>query len=851
MSKFRNVYAAVLLSSFVMSQLAADMASAAPVPSGGQTANIAGAALGRLGSVSLGSNIKAWLEDVNIWQQASGNILTYTIHYTNSGSSAGSLMNYFSKVTTPGGSLIMGHPITVDANKKNVLPKESIRVTYYVNIKQLNSLKGLKIPMYVWDANAAGYLKHAGTFTLPANYSPVTAMGKSLKTTINNMPVTAGIQSFELYKYNGKAYAKVGFNLTNQGKKALEDPGYGAYLVSAGGSVFKMALSAQTKFIVQPGVKRTLYYLCELPAHLKTDHMKLQFTQTDEALQLEYAKFAYELPAAKAPDLIVGNGAVKKMLVENNSIEAELQNAGVWGEDGQGKWSFQLRMKNTGNKTVKLPAYELAVKSTKGKSFPVDSKGLSGLTLKPLEEKIISLSVHIPLEVEQNTLRLEMLEAVGKEAENEGAVAEGTKGTAEAKANMNLPIAYFTIPYILHTDAQKGVEYPAVNSFGAFSYNLESLQRLPWRDEDILTAKLRITNTQSTNLSLPELKGSLQADLLDLSASTELFMDQGESVLRPGESTEMIVLAHIPYTQQFKTLKIHLYSLEKEEKTAFLSLNTPGTLTSVEPIKQGESYVISGNGKNAEVNENKTSVYSGGNSNIVITELLLNSLEKRQSKMAKLHAYFETAGGEIYEAAANQPDTPLSPGVQQIITFSAKLPKSIDPTDLTLYIGQEVTGNKISASESESEEEPTGYYNAASMRLQPVVVQTHTSLAQIPLYPYTLSVLNSNGWKAEGSDSLNITVNYHLQRALGYDMGNYDHKLVLKMTDPSGQSQEKKWTIGTELTEGDHNTYTATFSSSGYKDLHGGYYQLTLYEELLGERIELGSQTFGLSVDKE
>lgn len=136
---------------------------------------------------------------------------------------------------------------------------ESLRVTYYVNVGQVNSLKGIKIPMYVWDSKTKGYLKQVGTFNIPANYSPTAVNGKNVSTTMNDIPVIAKSESLELYKYSGKVYAKVGISLTNKGSKVLSDPGYAAYLVSAGGSSYELALDrSQLSYKIQPQEKNHL-----------------------------------------------------------------------------------------------------------------------------------------------------------------------------------------------------------------------------------------------------------------------------------------------------------------------------------------------------------------------------------------------------------------------------------------------------------------------------------------------------------------------------------------------------------------------------------------------------------------
>ncbi|MDR9855873.1 hypothetical protein RJP21_19850 [Paenibacillus sp. VCA1] len=803
-----------------------------------------------LGSIAISSRMKVTLEDVNLWPQAGGNILTYTLSYKNTGSGGVSLLNFFSKVKTPGGSLIMGHPVSADAAKKTIQPEETLRVTYYANLKQIQSLKGITIPLYVWDANAKGYLKLAGTFGVPADGSNETPYGKSLNTILDNMPVTARGESLEVLKYGGKTYAKVGFALTNGGKKVLEDPGYAAYLVSGGGSMFKLALGATTVYKVQPGEKKLISYLCEIPPNIPTDRMKLQFTQKDEALQLEYAKFAFQLPPATVPNLTVGQGTVKKMMIDQNSVEAQLQNAGVSAENGKAIWSIQFRLKNNGNKPVTLPSYNLYVRTSSGKSFPADSKGLSGLALKPMEEKIIPIGAQIPLEIEQSALRLELIESASKEQTGDGNTKDtpqtGNTTGASVGGKINLPIAYFVIPYRPQTDAQKGITYAETNSFGGFNYTLESLRRLPWKDEDILAVKLKLTNTQSGDLELPALKGSLKADLLDLSSTTEIWMDREVSALRPGESAEMNVLAHIPYTQPFKTLKVILYALDKEEKMPFLSLSTPNVITAAEAVKPEKGLALSIAGKSLQLFDSQTSVYEGSHANIVFTEMLLDSGEKRRIEFPRFYAYYETGDGEIYESEAVQPEKPASPGARQQVAFRAKLPNSVNISDLKLVLGSEITGNHL----TKPEEEPTGFIETASLKLEPGMIRPKTSLTQLPAYPYTLSVLNLSGSMAEKSETVNIAMSYDLQRDAANETGAYDHKLILRITDPSGQSQEKNVSLGTDLNEGARNAFSASFSSGRYRNLGGGGWKLTLYDEMLGERIELGSQSFYVTEEK-
>ncbi|WP_379152737.1 hypothetical protein [Paenibacillus sp. sgz5001063] len=864
MRKLRTTYIALLLSTFAIGQLSANPASAAsaPVNNGGlhgSAVSTISAVPKNLGSIQLEANVKATLEDVTLWSQAGGNILTYTLNYSNAGGSNASLSHYFSRVVTSGGSVIPGNPVTADSAKNKVVSRQTERVTYYVNIGKINSLNGLKVTMYVWDPKSKGYLRHAGTLSIPSNYSSSAAIGQKQQLNINNIPVTAASESLQLYKYGGKVFAKVGVNFSNVGNKVLSDPGYSAYLMSAGGTAFELALdNSQAGYKIQPQEKKTIYYLTEIPPYLKTDNMKIQYVQRDETLKLDLAKFSSKLPAAATPDLNVGKGAIKKVGINSNTIEFQLTAANVYAEDATGIWTFQFRIKNAGKQAVVLPSYDLSVRSAKGTTFPISSSGVSGVKLKPMEEKVVQLTAQIPLEVEQNTLKLQMIEAVSSsDAASTGAqVNQGTSGGSGANsgptvspgatAKLTIPVAYFSIPYTLRTDAQKNMNYTITNPSGTFGYSLLSLQRYPWKDDDILIAKLNITNTQSVNLTLPELKGALKLDNNDLTASTELFIEKEGSSIAPGQSVVVNVFSKIPYTTEFQSTRVNLYSVVKEETVPFLSLNTSSVTDAVYKVDRGGSYTIAGKGKNAKVQESKTVIYQGVNSNIVYTELFMSSEEKRQSKMARLQAYFKSEDGQLYEATPIQPDTAATPGGKQLVTFWAKLPKAVDASDVTLYIGPGITGNNL----TEPGQESTGFINVSALELSPQYITPVNNLSKVTLYPYTLSVLNSEGSNVRGSDTININMNYSLLRDISYDVGAFNHKLVLKMTDPYGQTQEKSITIGTDLMEGENNKFSLTFSSEMYKKLTGGTYSIKLYDEFQGERIELANQAYVLKIER-
>ncbi|WP_438346958.1 hypothetical protein ACP8HI_14585 [Paenibacillus sp. FA6] len=829
MHKRRKTYAAVLLSTAVLSQLityGAYAASAVSPVAKSTTAPVF--TLDKLGSIPLQSNVSVKLMDINILAQPSGNILIYTLSYSNGSGSNVSLVDYFSKVTTAGGAVVQGSPITSDATKKSVPVKSSQSVTYYVNIGKATKVNGAKVSIFGWDFNSADYQKRLGVFTVPANYSMVAAKGQSKKSMMNNLPITTKAESLQVVQLNGKVYAKVGVSLANSGTKVLSDPGYKAYLASAGGSVFELKLDETSiSYKVQPQEKKTIYYLGEIPSYIKTVNMTLQFAQEDATLKIDLPVHSFSLPVATNFDLPVANYAVKEISIDNNTVETQLTSTSVYSENDSAKWNLQFRIKNVGNKLVTLPAYELAIKATEGYIIPVDTKALAKLSLKPLEEKIIDLSADVRLNLNQSKLMLQLTEPA-------------------ATDKIIFPTAYYQIPYTQEKNSFVGLESMLENRHGTFGVKLDSIQRLPWADEDQIVAKISIRNTKLTTVQLPSFKAMVKAGMSDLSSTTQIVAKNAQMSLAPNETAEIYVIAKVPYAYSFNQLRIELQEISGEDVTKFLSLNTTQLNNNVmNSVVAGGSFHIDMTGKKAEIRERRTTVYSGSSSNVMYTELEMNSEESRQSKQAQLVAYYKTPDNQYYEAKVSQSSDATSPNGRNLVTVWSKLPQSVNTSQLVLYIGEGVTDGKLTALGGTS----TGYINAVGLSLNTVAVTPSSNLNSVEMFPYSLSVVNAVGTISEAKDALNTVITYSLSKNGDYEAGAYEHKLVMEIIDPYGQTMEKTLTLGTDLPMGQHKSYSTTFNSNFDTRLGGGGIRMNLYDEFQGQRMLLGSQYYPLTYE--
>ncbi|SIR22194.1 hypothetical protein SAMN05421578_1091, partial [Paenibacillus macquariensis] len=160
--------------------------------------------------------------------------------------------------------------------------------------------------------------------------------------------------------------------------------------------------------------------------------------------------------------------------------------------------------------------------------------------------------------------------------------------------------------------------------------------------------------------------------------------------------------------------------------------------------------------------------------------------------------------------------------------------------------GQGVADGKLTALGGTS----TGYINTVGLSLNTVAVTPSSNLNNVDMFPYSLSVVNAVGKISEGKDALNTVITYNLSKNGDYEAGAYEHKLVLEIIDPYGQTMEKTLTLGTDLPMGKLKSYSTMFNSNFDTRLGGGSIRMNLYDEFQNQRVLLGSQYYPLTYEK-
>lgn len=786
--------------------------------------------LDKLSPIKITSKSYVKLSDVNILTQDDGNILTYTLNIYNGDQKDIQLIDYWSKVKTKSGASISTQLMTKDKTKKKISPNSQMTLTYYAKVGNITSASDLIFQFVKWDFSKPNYENVLGSFKVPVTFTTLTSLGQTKKLRINDIPVQTKLESHQQYKTSDKIYTMVTLSLQNLGYKAVEDPKYSYNVVTTDGASYPLNVDQTNEnFKIQPQEKKNIQLIAELPASAKTDKLKLQIVTTDEELKVTLPVATYSIPSGKSTSLLVDSASYKTLEVNNIKVDTQIRGASVSSDEEEANWSMMIYFRNTGNKAVTLPKYEANLSSSEGYVFPISTKSFDNLTLKPLEEKTISLSATVPSYLKQEQMVLQ-LNQTSASASSEG---ETSKGKAV------FPVAFYSVPYKAQPDATENLKYYVENQYGKFNLSLGSIQMLPWSDGDLVSARFTIENTRANTVKLPEMGGTIKLDQATLTGDTQVVTTANSMILGPHGKADIYLLAKVPYGLDFRQARITLQEKVGEELSDFFTLNASKSQTSIPTISKGTEYEISTAGKNAEVKERRTLFYSGISSNIMYTELEVISTETRQSELSKIVAYYKTRDGQFFQAKTSQPEGATTPNGKNLVTVHAKLPRNLDTSDMVLYIGEGVKEGKFTT----PKDEPTGFVNAFALELNQLKLEPkRNSLSAIDLFPYSLSIPSLTGTLAGGS--VNVKFDYYLSRNGEYEIGTYDHKLVVELKDAGGRYFEQELALEQDLKIGENQSYSLSFTNPIFENMKSGSFEITLYDKFQGEKIKLASQAY-------
>ncbi|OAS20666.1 hypothetical protein [Paenibacillus oryzisoli] len=645
---------------------------------------------------------------------------------------------------------------------------------------------------------------------------------------------------------NGKV-ATFTVSIHNDSSSALQVVDYWARLRSKSGNQFvaKLLPADRDKKSVAPGSTIDLNYYAIVNSDTNLQDLVVQLIKWD----FSQSNFEQVLGEVAVPDTftdVTPSGGASVISVSGMQLNASIKK---WMNNKNEKYyvpTINLTVENVGNHTATLPSYLFSIRTSEGLLYPLEVKGAKELTINPKESKEIQLSGSIPVSVAADHWQLTVAENI-------------------SELKLTVPIAAFQLPTTTQgEEGSIGKEYAFTSKSGVYKAQLNALRRLPWEDQDLLTADLTLSNPGEDPLPIPKLSGYF---LLDGAVKINAKLVQTAKVIGLGANARvnLQIVGKVPYTYGFSQIKLVLQ--EEEERspsvgtdpssatvTDVLEFATQDDFQAIPSIDEGQFYTTNEVGRKSKYKIRGVSTY-WDTTNIMYSAMVeVTNLEKRFTTVPKLVANFRSADGTVFPATIAEIENKISPTGKGLLNVWASVPKGYSTTNLTLLLGEAVTDGALSEGEKVI---PDSYVNPIAYKLPDEKTNVATTLANVELFPYTISMNNISTSIADGTFTLKF--NYELTKEKLTEINTEGHNLLLVFEDGGGEKRfEKKFDFkdfdvmngdstadeDDKIRLGKRENFKISIADPGliFKTQFLKQYTLHIYDEFQGQRKLLASQ---------
>lgn len=544
---------------------------------------------------------------------------------------------------------------------------------------------------------------------------------------------------------------------------------------------------------VPPQTREDFAFYAKLNASVSLGELEFSFVRWDFSAP-DFARVLGTISVPADYSFVTPAESARLVQADHVMMKVRVKKAFVGKNDSYYLPFVNIEMKNTGNRSAKLPEFHYAIRTADGLMYPLQASGLVKDTeIQPLVSKEGIFNGSIPAAVGSEGWQFVIAQSVNA-GENNGSVL--------------IPAAFFELPDAAQEEVSLGRDYDFSDKSGVYTARLDALYRLPWEDQDLLTASLTIANRGGAALPIPNFTGYF---LLDDAVKVQAKAVLTDKVigLQPGASTSVQITGKIPYTYAFDSVKLFLQEKEGAGDSAatldLLQFNHHAAMTGLVDTPVGMPFRLTDVGRSADFSVRSVQTYTGNSSNIYAVQMEVVNREKRFTGIPKLVAHFQAADGTIFSANVSEVKNKVGPGSSALLNLWSPLPKSYATSGFKVIVGEGVTDGKL----SEGEDKADSYVRAAGFALPTEAAEPQNDFKRIDIYPYTIS-LSRIGAQIINliSGSLQISFDYELDQNLLVQSSDEEQKLVVEMKDKSGD-----FAISEELALGKSNN--SGFGGSG------------------------------------
>jgi len=732
-----------------------------------------------LGSVDLGGGRSMAIRDAALLPGADGSVVSFLVHVVNGSGQQMQITDYAVRLLNKSGGQYTVSLLPQDKNALQIPSGKTRDFHYYAKVDGGISLHDLQINLIQWDFSQPDFERGLGSFEVPEDYDGSTPMSGIRTISLTGPAVNGSIEKVILNKNDTYALPTIYFRLENLGNQNAAIGNYQFYILTRSGSMYPLrAAGVSSGTEISPQFQRVIPLTASLPANTDPEGWQLVVGVSDDSTKLTMPVGSFALPGKEAEwnSDSVPAGTPKTLDVDGNALDVAVIRKFANKNDKMIDNTIYLTLKNSAKSAIAVPPYQFELETEDGLTYSGTTSDLANLKIEPQASKDIQVKVSVPAEVSLDHSKLVLLSPVDSQDPN----------------SLGVPLAAFDLQLTAPANAAVGKPVQFSDEHGVYDVIVDNIQRLPWQDQDILSAGLILSNTSDRSLPIPELTGKIVLDD-NVEIPLETVIDNQQIGISRHGSIRLNLYGKIPYTYQYSKLALILQE-KQEDGTINTLMEFDHDSSTLDPmyVNLGKSYTMEAGGKKVALAVNDVRTYAGIDGEEVAVLLGVQNLETRYANAPDLVAYYQDPDGGMYPATITRLKDPIGPKGVATLYVTGTLPTGTNPLNLKLWLGQAVGGTSASAAGGTASGQaaggaqvssgPVAYVNAVRFAVPSENTQPKNSFDNLQIYPFFLTM---NNFKAEvvSSKQFKFSFDYKLSETM-LASGTEEHKLYLEFADP-------------------------------------------------------------------
>lgn len=641
-----------------------------------------------------------------------------------------------------------------------------------------------------------------GESAAAATKTTVTLQSQTVK--LNSTSVLSVVDAYLLMQDKGNVLA-FRIKIDNKGSNELSLIDYWMRVKSKTGKTFKINISEEdkNKKTIPANSSSYLTYYAVVDNSTKINDVIFDVVKWDFSV----AGYERKLGTVKMPTNVTGKIEPYKgadMIFSNSKLKGALKGQYMSEDETYSYYTYNFLFENTGYQVASLNKLKLFVQTDDLIVYETTSS-VAELTIQPRERQIITLQAKLPKAVAKSGKSLVV--AMNDEANK-----------------VNIPIGSFALPTVKPSESTtyENTDYKA---------KLESIQRMPSQEDDILAADVVLTNPSSTAKEIPNLTGYFVINGIKYDKiSTVTKLDQSATLV-PGGAYNLVVHTRIPYSTTINSIQFVLTDIQ-DSKPGKALFNFAGKINdNIAVYPNDRKYEITSPGRRALARLTNAGVFEGKEDTRYYAEIEVTNDETRVSSLPTIGGYLKDNAGIIVPLSFNKNEKKISPKGTILLRGQGEIPDGFDLENYKFYMGQTVD---VTPPQPESDSKITEnlVVKPIAYQFSPNLVKNNT-MDKIAIGNYELSFSQMRAdirirdtFVYEG---INLELKYALKETTKYENVPGDQKIYLELVEQG----PNKVAYGKELSLKPTQSNTQALAEG-----NGAYMTLTFDDAEMSKKVQ-------------